>query len=121
MSTIDPRFPVTADLQARLASLRPRAPAAGASRVRSEQPESGASAAVLAQRIAAIDTNDPDRRRKAVRIFLEGELARTFGLALLNDPSFPALLDSVQDQMQQDTQAAAAVHALGDWLLAGRA
>jgi hypothetical protein len=72
----------------------------------------------MAQRIAAIDGAEPQRRRKAVRVLLEAELAREFGTALLNDPTLPQLLDAVQDQMQADAQLAEAVHALGDWLLA---
>jgi hypothetical protein len=87
-----------------------RAGSAGASHV-------DAAAAALAQRIAAIAQDDPDRRRKAVRIVLEAELAREFGAQLLNDPRFPEMLDAVQRQMQQDAQAARAVHSLGEWLL----
>jgi hypothetical protein len=54
-----------------------------------------------------------------VRVVLEVELARTFGGAVLNDPAFPGMLDAVQEQMQADAQTAAAVHALGELLLAG--
>ena len=74
----------------------------------------------MAQRLQAIDRTDPDRRRKAVRVVLEVELARAFGTGLLNDPEFPQMVDAVQDQMQGDSQTAAAVHALGDLLLAPR-
>lgn len=119
VTTIDPRSSVVAALQARLAALRPREVAAKAGAVRSQSADAAGAAAIQARRIAALDPADPDRRRKAVRVFLEGELARSFGAAVLNDPSFPNLLDAVQDQMQQDAQAAAAVHALGEWLLAG--
>jgi hypothetical protein len=73
----------------------------------------------MARRLEAIPAADPDRRRKAVRVYLECELAREFGAPLLNDPQFPQMLDAVQEQMQQDAQVAAAVHALGDLLLAG--
>lgn len=116
MTTIDPRAAVLAALQSRLAPLRPfRLPATSGSR-----PAGGSRAVanVFAQRVAALDRSDPDRRRKAVRIVLEVELARTFGAGVLNDPSFPGMLDAVQDQMQADAQTAAAVHALGELLLA---
>lgn len=73
-----------------------------------------------AHRIRGIDPADPDRRRKAVRIHLESELAREFGQALLNDPGLPQMLDAIEQQMQEDPQVAAAVHALGDLLLAGK-
>lgn len=125
MTAIDPRSSVTAALQARLAAMRPHAsgPARGASpaHARSHQAQAGAAAAVLARRIAALDPADPQRRRRAVRLFLEGELARTFGMDLLEDPSFADLLDAVQEQMQQDERSAAAVDALGAWLVAAPA
>jgi hypothetical protein len=77
-------------------------------------------AAIMAQRLAAIAPEDPERRQKAVRIYLESELAHEFGAAVLNDPAFPQMVDAVQQQMQEDAQTAAAVQALGDLLLAGR-
>ena len=120
MTTIDPRATVLAALHARMSAVRqgPRSRAgAGAMTQQVGQP----AAAVLAQRIAAIDRADPDRRRKAVRVVLEAELAREFGPALLNDPAFPVMLDAVQQHMDADVQAAAASRALGDLLLAGAA
>jgi hypothetical protein len=76
--------------------------------------------AAMAQRIAAIAPDDPDRPRKAVRIYLEAELAREFGARLLNDPGFPTLLDAVQQHMEEDAHTAGAVEALGRLLLAGK-
>jgi hypothetical protein len=78
-------------------------------------------AAVAAQRIGSIEPTDPHRRQKAARIYLEAELIREFGSDLLNDPAFPQMLDAIQQQMQADAQTAAAVNALGDLLLAGKA
>lgn len=75
----------------------------------------------MAQRIDSIDPTDPNRRRKAVRIYLEAVLTREFGSDLLNDPAFPQMLDAIQHQMQSDAQMSAAVQALGDLLLAGHA
>jgi hypothetical protein len=69
--------------------------------------------------MSAIDRGDPDRRRKAVRVYLESELSREFGAGLLNDPSLPLLLDAVQQRMQEDAATAAAVEAVGDLLLSG--
>lgn len=71
----------------------------------------------MAQRLAAIAPEDPERRQKAVRIYIESELAREFGAGLLNDPAFPQMVDAVLQQMQDDAQTAAAVQALGDLLL----
>jgi hypothetical protein len=91
-------------------------PAAQASRRSARSVSAG-----MAQRIAAIAPDDPDRPRKAVRIYLEAELAREFGPGLLNDPEFPTLLDAVQQRMQEDAQTAGAVDALGRLLLQGKA
>lgn len=116
MTTIDPRNSVPA-LPVRLASLRQelartRRAASGAQASHAEAP-----AAVLAQRIAAIAQDDPERRRKAVRIVLEAELAREFGPSLLADARCAVMLDAIQQQMQQDPESARAVDSLGDWLL----
>ena len=77
--------------------------------------------AAMLRRIAAIPPDAPDRPRQAVRLYLESELAREFGAGLLNDPEFPALLDAVQQRMQEDGHTADAVEALGRLLLAGQA
>ena len=119
MTTINPNQPLAAALQAQVAALRERTAArasagAPAQPTAAQQPLSPA----MTQRIAAIDGADPQRRRKAVLVLLEAQLALEFGTALLNDPTLPQLLDAVQDQMQADAQLAEAVHALGDWLLA---
>ena len=117
MGVIDPRLPLASVLRAQLAGVRERArarPGAEAGR-----PSKDTATAVMAQRLAAIAPEDPDRRQKAVRIYLESELAREFGAGLLNDPAFPRMVDAVQQQMQDDAQTAAAMQALGDLLLAG--
>jgi hypothetical protein len=118
VTTIDPRQSLVAALQSQLAPLRQRA-RTRSSAARAAPGAGQAAAASMAQRLEAIAAADPDRRRKAVRVYLECELAREFGAPLLNDPQFPQMLDAVQEQMQQDAQVAAAVHALGDLLLAG--
>jgi len=121
VTAIDPRTSIVAALQARLAGVQRRAPARASAARGAQTHAAEAGALPLAQRIAAIDRSDPDRRRKAVRVVLEAELARSFGLNVLNDPVFPQMVDAVQDQMQADPQTGAAVHALGDLLLAGAA
>ena len=121
VTTIDPRMQLAAALQAQLAAVRDRARVPQRARAAGAAAPPGAQAAGLAQRIVAIDRGDPDRRRKAVRVYLESELAREFGAGLLNDPSLPQLLDAVQQRMQEDAAIAAAVEAVGDLLLAGSA
>jgi hypothetical protein len=113
LTGIDPSQSLIGLLKARIASARPRASARSAR----SQETPAASASSLAQRIACIGADDPDRKRKAVRLFLESELVREFGPAVLNDPGFPQMLDAVQDQMAQDPASAQAVAALGDLLL----
>ena len=115
MAVIDPSDGLAAAARAQLAAMRARD--AGRSGGRPSATTSGHStggvAPALQRRIAAIPPEDPDRPRKAVRIYLESELAREFGAGLLNDPGFPALLDAVQQRMQDDEQTACAVEALG--------
>jgi hypothetical protein len=57
-------------------------------------------ATALARRITAIDKADPDRRRKAFRVFLESVMLDEWGAELINDPSFHQLVDKVQAQME---------------------
>jgi hypothetical protein len=116
VTTIDPRPSVPA-LPVRLASLRQELARTRRAASNADASHADAPAAVLAQRIAAIAHDDPERRRKAVRILLEAELAREFGASLLGDPRCTDMLDTVQHQMQQDPDSAHAVNSLGDWLL----
>lgn len=119
VTIIDPGSLATA-LQAQLAraGTRARVPQRGNA---AASGESARARTGVAQRVGTLGRDDPDRRRKAVRIYLESELAREFGAGLLNDPSLPQLLDAVQLRMQEDAETAAAVEALGDLLLTGRA
>lgn len=119
VTTIDPRMHLAAALQAQLAAVRERAHVPQRARVAGAAAPPGAQAAGMAQRMSAIDRGDPDRRRKAVRVYLESELSREFGAGLLDDPSLPLLLDAVQQRMQEDAATAAAVEAVGDLLLSG--
>lgn len=76
-------------------------------------------AAVVAQRIQALSPDDPDRKRKALRIFLESLLLQQLGGSLLHDASFTDMVDSVQRQMEADREIAEAAAALSDLLLSG--
>jgi hypothetical protein len=122
MTTIDPQQRLAAAMQSQLAALRDQARVrtGGANKTAPAQAQTAHAAnSAATERIKSIAADDPDRRRKAVRVYLEGQIAREFGDALLNDPSFPTMLDAVQDQMQADAPTAAAVDALGDLLLSG--
>ncbi|MEJ8838612.1 hypothetical protein [Ramlibacter sp. AN1133] len=122
MTTIDPSRRLAAAVRTQSAAARERtvAPAAAGSPPRAAGRSPCTVSAAMAQRIAALAPQDPDRPRKAVRIYLEAELAREFGAGLLNDPEFPALLDAVQQRLQEDAQTGGAVEALGHLLLAGK-
>ena len=69
------------------------------------------------RRVAAIDRGDPQRRHKALSIFLESILMRELGAQLLDDAAFPGLVEAVQEQIAQDTELAQAAHQLADLLL----
>lgn len=120
MTTIDPSSPIALALQSQVAALKERARTKGSPASHAGSAERGAISGTLAQRMQAIAPDDPHRRQKAVRLFLQAELVREFGDALLNDPQFGTMLDAVQGQMAQDEITAAAVTALGDLLLAGK-
>ena len=59
-------------------------------------------AALIGQRIKAIDRDDPNRGRKTFRVFLESILLSEFGEDLINDPQFYRIVDDVQHQMETD-------------------
>jgi hypothetical protein len=107
-------------LRGRVSAARSRA-AGAASGARASSVPAGAASAALVQRLRGIDPNDPQRQHTAVRMFLESELAREWGDAILNDPGFPQMMQSVQAQLTQDPQLAGSIDALGDWLIAGAA
>jgi hypothetical protein len=79
-------------------------------------------AARIAQAIALIRPEDPLRRRKAFRAFLESGLAREFGIADPTSASFQHLVNTVEAGMLADPAISDAVDKAGDMLLssAGR-
>lgn len=112
MNGIDPNNQLADLIRAHVASLRKRQVGMAA---RSPQALSGAAAAssgdlssVVAQRIRAIPADDPGRERKAFRLFLETLLLSELGQGLANDPSFTAMVDHVQKQMESDVELARA-------------
>lgn len=76
-------------------------------------------AGVVAQRIQALAPDDPERKRKALRIFLESLLLQQLGPELLRDSSFAEMVDTVQGQMEADREIAAAAEALSEILVSG--
>ena len=118
MTTIDPNQRLAAAVHGEVQAFRARrgqspAPAPAAAK---SAAHSGVRA-LVAQRVHALDRDDPRRKHKAVRIFLESVLLYELGGQLVTDPSFTDMVDAVQDQMQGDPQLAAAVDQLGTFLL----
>lgn len=71
----------------------------------------------LLRRLKSLDAADPDRRRKAFRMFMEATLVRELGDALQADPQFPALVDQVLQRMEDDPELQAASMDAADHLL----
>ena len=64
---------------------------------------------LIAERVRALDPADPERGRKAFRIFLESVLLAELGEELINDHAFYELVDQVQRTMEASPQIAAAM------------
>lgn len=105
-----------AALQARTAQGRPAALARPARSSSSPDPQR-----VLLQRVRAIDRDDPDRRKKAFRIFLESILVDELGKDLLNDPGYHRIVEDVYRTMERNTNLAPAIDKAGEYLLQGAA
>lgn len=122
MSRIDSAGRIAEIVRRQVDALRdPASPHAGRSAAQGRRPASREAAslgAVIARRIHAIDPSDPDRRRKAFRVFLESVLLAELGEALINDPGFYQLVDQVQAQMHADADLARAMDEAADLLLA---
>ena len=119
MTTIDPGNRLAAAVHAELAALRERTAARaqvqGKPAARPQEADGVAGAA--AQRIAGIAADDPHRRQKAFRVFLESAILHAFGGALIHDADFPTMVDAVQSRLQGDPQLARAAEDLADYLL----
>jgi len=106
VDALDPANQLAALIRVQVASLRKRQgkarPAPRESSSAEEAPPGNDLAAVVAQRIRAIPPGDPERERKAFRLFLETVLIAELGTALVNDPSFTGMVDHVQKQMESD-------------------
>lgn len=64
-------------------------------------------AALITARVRQIGRDDPQRGRKAFRVFLEAVLLSHFGSGMLNDARFFQMVDDIQLAMEADagTQA----------------
>lgn len=72
---------------------------------------------MVMQRVLAIASDDPHRRRKAFRIFLESVLADELGKDLLTDPAYHRIVEDVHMAMERNSALAAAIDQAGEYLL----
>jgi hypothetical protein len=73
--------------------------------------------ALIETRVQQIRRDDPQRGRKAFRVFLEVVLLTHLGEELMNDPRFYQVLDDVQHALESDASSAALVQQAVDQLL----
>jgi hypothetical protein len=66
-------------------------------------------ASLIALRVGEIDADDPNRGRKAFRVFLEAVLLSQLGEQLINDPQFHQLVGDVQGALEADPTTRAMV------------
>jgi len=93
-----------------------RKPVAGEA---SDLPPQTSVANLVAQRIEEISIDDPQRRQRVFRAFLEGSLLEMFGATAVGEPAFQRVLDQVEHAMSDSTETSTAVDRLTDRLLSG--
>ncbi|WP_332879679.1 hypothetical protein [Massilia sp. S19_KUP03_FR1] len=112
MTTIGPVQQIVAAIRAEMGARVPAGAAnrrAGASASSANTAVRKRSAGLLAERVRALDPLDPERGRKAFRIFLESVLLAELGEELINDPAFYTMVDQVQRTMESSPEIAAAM------------
>lgn len=119
MSTIDPMSPLLARLRAEALAWQRRggARAEGGGLEQNAPPRASDWLGQVAQAVVAIRRDDPQRQRKAFRIYLQAVLARECGIQQPEDPAFQSLVERVQDAMDGDERLRSAMVAAGDMLL----
>ena len=76
---------------------------------------------LIGQRIKSIERDDPNRGRKAFRVFLESIFLSHFGEQMINDPKFYQLVDDVHMSMETDDATRDLIDAAILHLLSGTA
>ena len=122
MTRISPADQLAAIMRAQIASLRGKGTAGKAGRTAPPKPNQKAAkesdlAALTAERIRAIPVDDPQRKQKALRAFLECVVLSELGQHLVNDPAFVRMIDHVQERMQADPELARASDEAAEALL----
>lgn len=135
MATIDRSGQLAALVRAQLVALRTAGNGAGRidpngsatkEKPKSRSPDVGSAStptlhasldAWVKHRIGALSPDDPERRRKAFRIFLESVMRQEFGSQLIGEGGFDQLVDRVLQQMECDDDLRAAIAEATDALL----
>jgi hypothetical protein len=101
-------------------SARAQAAAPGKARRPAQRAPAQSLTSLIELRVAQIDPDDPQRGRKAFRVFLESVLLQELGGQLNADPKFHQLVDDVQRMMEQDARCAPLVQDAISYLLAAK-
>jgi hypothetical protein len=125
MASIDPANQINVLVRTVLAR-RQKTAATGKSRGIREQPDSAGQRStsleqLLLRRLRSIGADDPDRKQKVFRAFLEANLLAEFGEQLANAPEFGQMVSEVQAQMQGDERLTAAIDEVVKTMLSGPA
>lgn len=83
----------------------------------SKDTESARLQQLVALRVRALSPDDPQRERKAFRLFLESVLVQAFGRDRLDDRGFDQMIDTVLHRMEGDAELHAALREAGGLLL----
>jgi hypothetical protein len=73
--------------------------------------------ALIGLRVREIDPADPQRGKRAFRVFLEAVLLQKFGERLINDPGFHQLVDEIQGALDTDPKTHAMVKSAAEQLI----
>lgn len=107
MTPIDSTAQLAALIRSQVSSLKKAAPRQKqVKQSTSQSSEDRDIANLVAQRVGIIDPEDPQRERKAFKIFLESVLLAELGDELANDPAFYTMVEEVQQQMEADPELA---------------
>lgn len=109
VGAIGPVQQIVAAIRAEMAGRVQTGAAPQRTTVKAARKPASRSGSLIAERVQALDPADPDRGRKAFRIFLESVLLAELGEELINDHGFYQLVDQVQRTMEDSPQISAAM------------
>jgi hypothetical protein len=83
------------------------------------RPKHGGLSKLIVHRVGVLQKDDPERGRKAFRIFLESVLINELGENLINDPGFYQMVSDIQVQMENNPDIEKVMREAIERLLAG--